>query len=127
MSATTTNGPGSVSRTFRAALNRTGDVQKTSKGAPAYSRYINRRLGRYLAAAAYALHMTPNQVTLVSATFSYGAIAAIALAGPTPTWPSSSRRHWCWDMPWTRPMGSSRGCRTPEAQQVNGSTTWLTA
>ncbi len=58
-------------RTFSGALAKTSGVQKTSKGAPAYSRFINRRLGRYLAAGAFALRMTPNQVTFVSAMFSY--------------------------------------------------------
>jgi hypothetical protein len=70
-------------RTFSGALAKTSGVQKTSKGAPAYSRFINRRLGRYLAAGAYVLRMTPNQVTLVSATFSYGAIAVIATVRPS--------------------------------------------
>jgi CDP-alcohol phosphatidyltransferase len=70
-------------RTFSGALARTSGVQKTSKGAPAYSRFVNRRLGRYLAAGAYVLRMTPNQVTLVSATFSYGAIAVIATVRPS--------------------------------------------
>jgi phosphatidylserine synthase len=69
---------------YAAALARTADVQKTAKGAPAYSRLVNRRLGRYLAAGAYVLNMTPNQVTLVSACFSYAAIAAVALLEPTP-------------------------------------------
>ncbi len=73
----------SDTRTFSGALAKTSGVQKTSKGAPAYSRFVNRRLGRYLAAAAYALRMTPNQVTLVSALFSYAAIATIALVRPS--------------------------------------------
>lgn len=69
---------------FRAVLRRTASVQKTSKGAPAYSRFVNRRLGRYLAAAAYVLRLTPDQVTVVSACFSYAAILAIALVRPSP-------------------------------------------
>ena len=70
-------------RTFSGALAKTSGVQKTSKGAPAYSRFINRRLGRYLAAAAFALRMTPNQVTFVSAMFSFASIATIALVKPS--------------------------------------------
>jgi phosphatidylglycerophosphate synthase len=70
-------------RTFSGALAKTSGVQKTAKGAPAYSRFVNRRLGRYLAAGAFALRMTPNQVTLVSATFSYAAIVTIALVRPS--------------------------------------------
>ena len=69
--------------TFSGALAKTSGVQKTSKGAPAYSRFINRRLGRYLAAGAFALRMTPNQVTFVSAMFSFASIATIALVRPS--------------------------------------------
>jgi hypothetical protein len=69
--------------TLSGALNRTSGVQKTAKGAPAYSRFINRKLGRYLAAGAYVLRMTPNQVTFVSAMFSFASIAAIALVRPS--------------------------------------------
>ena len=70
---------------YTEALARSSSVQKTAKGAPAYSRFVNRRLGRYLAAGAYALGLTPNQVTLISAAFSYAAIAAVALVEPS--WP----------------------------------------
>ena len=38
---------------YRAVVRRLSSAQKTAHGAPAYSRYANRRLGRYLAAAAY--------------------------------------------------------------------------
>lgn len=69
---------------YRAALDGLRSAQKSSKGAPAYSRFINRRLGRQLAAAAYRLGMTPNAVTAVSAAFSFAAIAGIALFEPTP-------------------------------------------
>ncbi|MET0866002.1 MAG: CDP-alcohol phosphatidyltransferase family protein, partial [Nakamurella sp.] len=58
-------------------------AQKSSKGAPAYSRFVNRRAGRFLAAAAYRLGMTPNMVTAVSALFSFAAIALLALAEPS--------------------------------------------
>ena len=70
-------------RSFSGALAKTSGVQKTSKGAPAYSRFVNRRLGRYLAAGAFALRMTPNQVTFVSALFSYAAITTIAVVRPS--------------------------------------------
>lgn len=62
-------------------------AQKSSSGAPAYSRFVNRPLGRRFAAAAHELRMTPNQVTAVSAVFTFSAIAAIALVEPT--WISS--------------------------------------
>ena len=53
--------------------------RKSSKGAPAYSLYVNRPLGRILAAAAYQLGLTPNQVTGISAGFTFAGIAALAL------------------------------------------------
>ena len=51
-------------------VRRLSAAQKSGKGAPAYSRYVNRRLGRRFAAAAYLAGMRPNQVTVVSAVFS---------------------------------------------------------
>lgn len=68
---------------FRAALGRLRQVQKTSKGAPAYSLLVNRRLGRTFAAAAWVAGMTPNQVTGVSALFTFSGIAVMALVDPT--------------------------------------------
>src|SRR5699024_10930791 len=50
-----------------------------ARGAPAYSVYVNRRLGRALAAGAHGLGLTPNQVSLVSAAHSFAAILLIAL------------------------------------------------
>jgi phosphatidylglycerophosphate synthase len=67
---------------YREVIHRLASAQKTARGAPAYSRYVNRRVGRYLAAAAYLLGLTPNQVTIVSALFSAGAIAVLATAPP---------------------------------------------
>ncbi|TDC24203.1 CDP-alcohol phosphatidyltransferase family protein [Streptomyces sp. 8K308] len=60
-------------------------AQKTAKGVSLYSRYVNRPLGRRLAAAAYRLRLTPNQVTLVSAVFSFAGVAAVAALPPS--WP----------------------------------------
>jgi phosphatidylglycerophosphate synthase len=71
-------------RGFREARVRLGQVQKTSKGAPAYSRLVNRRLGRLFAAAAFTAGMTPDQVTGVSATFTFAGIATIAAVSPAP-------------------------------------------
>ncbi|MCU1682739.1 MAG: hypothetical protein JWQ81_3478 [Amycolatopsis sp.] len=68
---------------FAAALERLPSAQKTAKGAPAYSRFVNRRAGGYLAAAAFQLGMTPNQITAVSGLFTFAGIATIALATPT--------------------------------------------
>lgn len=70
---------------YAGAVHRLASAQKSGKGAPAYSRFVNRRLGRYLAAAAHLAGLTPNAVTGISAAFSYAAIAALALFGPS--WP----------------------------------------
>lgn len=69
---------------FAEALGKLQYAQKSAKGAPAYSRFVNRKAGRVLAAAAYRVGATPNQVTAVSALFTYAAIAVIALASPSP-------------------------------------------
>jgi phosphatidylglycerophosphate synthase len=71
-------------RGFGDALADLRHVQKTSKGAPAYSRFVNRRLGRILAAAAFTVGMTPNQVTMVSAAFTFAGIGTIASFAPSP-------------------------------------------
>lgn len=69
---------------FRETLARLGAAQKgAARSAPAYSRFVNRRLGRVLAAAAYRAGLTPNQVTLVSAAFTFSGIAALALLPQT--------------------------------------------
>ena len=77
--------PPEEERRFRAALARLAHAQKSSKGGPAYSVWVNRRLGRYAAAAAYVLGMTPNTVTIVSAMFSAAAIGLLALVSTS--WP----------------------------------------
>ena len=66
-------------RSFKPALRQLASAQKTSKGAPAYSRFINRPLGRVFAAMAHVAGLTPNQVTLISAVFTFTAIGLIAL------------------------------------------------
>ncbi|MFE9304431.1 CDP-alcohol phosphatidyltransferase family protein [Streptomyces sp. NPDC006856] len=67
---------GTVLRELRGA-------QKSTKGVSLYSRYVNRPAGRVLAAGSYRAGLTPNHVTLVSALFTYGALAAVALAEPS--------------------------------------------
>lgn len=68
---------------FREALDSLASAQKTSKGAPAYSRYINRRLGRIFAAAAHARGLSPNQVTVISAVATLSGLAFLTLTDPT--------------------------------------------
>lgn len=70
---------------FRTALRELRGAQKTAKGVSLYSRYVNRPVGRVLAAAAFRAGLTPNQVTGVSALFSGAGIAAVALVPPS--WP----------------------------------------
>ena len=72
--------PGSPYRDIVSALS---SAQKTSKGAPAYSRFVNRKLGRLIAAKAFRMRLTPNTVTAISAVFSFAAIALLALHRPT--------------------------------------------
>ena len=69
---------------FSAALRRLQRAQKSSRGAPAYSLYVNRPLGRVLAAAAYGIGLTPNQVTAVSALFTFSGLVVLALAPAEP-------------------------------------------
>lgn len=72
------SGTGTVLRELRGA-------QKSSKGVSLYSRYVNRPAGRLLAAGAYRAGLTPNQVTLLSAAFTFASIAAVALVDE-PSW-----------------------------------------
>jgi len=70
---------------FGQTLARLGGAQKGALGAPAYSRFVNRKMGRFLAAVAFHAGLTPNAVTAISAAFSATGIALLALAAPS--WP----------------------------------------
>ena len=67
---------------FAAAYRQLREAQKTSFGAPAYSLFVNRPLGRVFAAAAYQVGLTPNQVTALGSVLTFGGIVAIALLSP---------------------------------------------
>jgi phosphatidylglycerophosphate synthase len=67
---------------FGDTLRRLSTAQKGAKGAPAYSRFVNRKAGRFLAAVAFHIRLTPNAVTGISAAFTAGAIALLALSRP---------------------------------------------
>ncbi|MGW0790103.1 CDP-alcohol phosphatidyltransferase family protein [Streptomyces sp. NPDC002911] len=67
---------GTVLRELRGA-------QKSSKGVSLYSRYVNRPTGRLLAAGAFRVGLTPNHVTLISATFTFASVAAVAVGEPS--------------------------------------------
>lgn len=68
---------------FVEAYSTLRGAQKTARGAPAYSRWVNRPIGRVLAAAAYRIGLVPNQVTAISALVTYSGIAVLALVRPS--------------------------------------------
>ncbi|SFK16314.1 CDP-alcohol phosphatidyltransferase family protein [Streptomyces pini] len=68
---------------FRYAVGELAAAQKSAKGVSLYSRYVNRPAGRLLAAAAYGTRMSPNQVTAVSAVFTFTGVALIAVLPPS--------------------------------------------
>jgi phosphatidylglycerophosphate synthase len=70
---------------FRYAVGELAAAQKSAKGVSLYSRYVNRPAGRLLAAAAYGVRMSPNQVTAVSAVLTFTGVALIALLPPSHT------------------------------------------
>ncbi|MGB4967515.1 MAG: CDP-alcohol phosphatidyltransferase family protein [Candidatus Saccharimonadales bacterium] len=61
------------------------EVQKSNWNAPAYSRWINRPLGRIFAATGYKLGVSPNMITAISACFTFPGI--LLLASCRPSWP----------------------------------------
>jgi phosphatidylglycerophosphate synthase len=77
--------PPAPAESFRQTLSRLRGAQKGATGAPAYSRFVNRKLGRVLAAAAFHAGLTPNAVTGISALFTFAGIAVLALVSPS--WP----------------------------------------
>lgn len=68
-------------------VRRLAGAQKSNRGAAGYSRWVNRPVGRQLAALAYLAGLGPNAVSLLSAACSYTAIVLIAVLQPT--WISS--------------------------------------
>lgn len=65
------------------ALDRAGKGH--ARGAPAYSVYVNRRLGRVFAALASPRGVTPNQATAISAAHTTAALVLLVLA-PVAWW-----------------------------------------
>jgi phosphatidylglycerophosphate synthase len=70
---------------FAEVLRQLSAVQKPAKGASLYTRFVNRPAGRVLAALAYRVGATPNQLTVLGALFTFPALAAVALLPPGPT------------------------------------------
>ena len=70
---------GSAATRFDHARSRLAGAQKPTASVPAYLRFVNRKAGGLLAALAYALRLTPTQVTLLSSAVSFCGIAVLAL------------------------------------------------
>lgn len=73
-----------VPRNFATAYRALQHAQKGGRGAPPYSLYVNRPLGRVLAAAAYRAGRTPDQVTVISAVVTFSGLAVVAFGPSTP-------------------------------------------
>lgn len=72
--------PAPARAAIRDTVARLRAAQKPAgRGAPAYSIYVNRRLGRYLAAWAFNAGLAPNQVTAISAVLTFSAVLALAV------------------------------------------------
>jgi phosphatidylglycerophosphate synthase len=71
-------------RSVGAALASLGRAQKPGGGVPGYTRWINRRLARYVAAVAHASGLSPNAVTVLSAVFSTAGLAMLVAFPPHP-------------------------------------------
>ncbi|AMB60245.1 CDP-alcohol phosphatidyltransferase [Microterricola viridarii] len=70
---------------FSTALSGLRSAQKPGAGVPAYTRWVNRRLARFAAAAAYTLGWSANVVTAVSAVLSFAALGLMLFAPQSAT------------------------------------------
>ncbi|WP_342022301.1 CDP-alcohol phosphatidyltransferase family protein [Arthrobacter citreus] len=83
------NGAGTAVRrpaeplTFRGCLALLNHAQKPGAGVPAYTRWVNRRLARFAAAAAVVLRLSPNTVTAASAVLSLSGLLILLLFPPS--------------------------------------------
>lgn len=69
---------------YRLTVRRMAAAQKTAGiHAPAYSRFVNRKLGRLIAAWAFRVGLTPAAVTAISALLTYSGIALLAILPPS--------------------------------------------
>ncbi|WP_375499424.1 CDP-alcohol phosphatidyltransferase family protein [uncultured Jatrophihabitans sp.] len=66
----------------RRIVARLSKAGKSNRGAGGYSRWVNRPLGRHLAALGFALKLTPNQISLLSAACTFTAIGLFASLHP---------------------------------------------
>lgn len=71
---------------YVSSYRQLADAQKgRGRGAPAYSLYVNRPVGRVFAAALHEMHLTPNQVSAISAVFTAAGIVLLATV-PATVW-----------------------------------------
>lgn len=76
--------PGTRPETYREILARLAGAQKAAaRSAPAYSRFVNRKIGRYLAAGCHRAGLTPDAVTAISGVVTFSGIAVLALVPPS--------------------------------------------
>jgi phosphatidylglycerophosphate synthase len=68
---------------YRRDVEQLAAHQKSRRGAPPYSLLINRPLGRRIAALAHGLGLTPNAVSLISASFTALALVLVAVVEPS--------------------------------------------
>jgi hypothetical protein len=79
-----TTGPVALPQSHRArARALSAGAGKSNRGAPGYSRWVNRPLGRQLAVIAFQAGLTPNQVTVVSGLTTLTGVAVLASAPST--------------------------------------------
>lgn len=74
---------GSPSLSFVKALELLKSRQKPGEGVPAYTRWINRGLARYVAAGAFRIGIRPNAVTAISALVSGIGLVVLVMAPRT--------------------------------------------
>lgn len=79
---TETDRPITIRTGIQENLRRLHAAQKRGGGVPAYTRFINRRLARGVAATSATLGLTPNAVTALSALLSAVGLAVLLMAGP---------------------------------------------
>lgn len=69
-------------RSYRENVVTLQHAQKSGAGVPAYMRWVNRWLGRRIAAAAAVVGLTPNGVTAISALCSLAGLVLLVVAEP---------------------------------------------
>ena len=84
-SGTRTGGTATRSHADLVAELRRG-AGKSNRGAPGYTRWVNRPLGRHVAALAHRLGMTPNQLTALNSLIIFPTLVSLAVVKPTFWW-----------------------------------------